>query len=115
MWMMLYIYPIIGIIKLFCLKKMWGGEIFVPKIPSYRLIDLAKAVAPNCKLKIVGLRPGEKLHEILVNKEETRFTFELKDRFIINYQDQENKKKRSISSGKKVKEDFEWMVTIISA
>ena len=91
-----------------CLSYSSGGHIFVPKLPSIKIIDLASSIAPNAKIKYIGIRPGEKLHEILVNKEETRFTFELKDRFIINYQDQENKKKRSISSGKKVKEDFEY-------
>tara|TARA_B100000686_G_C16698457_1_gene921950 strand:+ start:178 stop:1179 length:1002 start_codon:yes stop_codon:yes gene_type:complete len=68
---------------LFCLKKMWGGEIFVPKIPSYRLIDLAKAVAPNCKLKIVGLRPGEKLHEEMISTSDAVNTIEFKKYFVI--------------------------------
>ena len=49
---------------------MWGGEIFVPKIPSYRILDVAKAIAPDCDIKITGIRPGEKLHEILVNEYE---------------------------------------------
>ena len=45
------------------LNKAWGGEIFIPKIPSYNIIDLAKAIAPECKHKIIGIRPGEKIHE----------------------------------------------------
>jgi FlaA1/EpsC-like NDP-sugar epimerase len=45
------------------LAEMWGGEIFVPKIPSYRITDVAEAVGPRCEQRIVGIRPGEKLHE----------------------------------------------------
>ena len=48
-----------------CFEKMKGGEIFVPKIPSIRIVDLAKAIGPNMKTKIIGVRPGEKIHEIL--------------------------------------------------
>jgi FlaA1/EpsC-like NDP-sugar epimerase len=47
---------------------MWGGEIFVPKIPSYRILDLAEAVAPGCRLEVVGIRLGEKLHEELITE-----------------------------------------------
>ena len=49
-----------------CLKRMVGGELFVPKIPSMNIMDLAKAIAPECKTKIIGIRPGEKLHEVMV-------------------------------------------------
>jgi UDP-N-acetylglucosamine 4,6-dehydratase len=56
---------------LFALKNMHGGEIFVPKIPSMKITDLAKAIAPKCKLKIVGIRPGEKLHETMLTEEES--------------------------------------------
>ena len=49
-----------------CLDKMWGGELFVPKIPSYKILDVAKAIAPHCKHEIVGIRPGEKLHEEMI-------------------------------------------------
>ena len=51
-----------------CFSKMWGGEIFVPKIPSYNILDVAKAIAPNAKLKNVGIRPGEKLHEEMITE-----------------------------------------------
>ena len=51
-----------------CLDKMWGGELFVPKIPSYRVTDVAKAIAPDAKQEIVGIRPGEKLHEEMTIK-----------------------------------------------
>ena len=49
-----------------CLNKMWGGEIFVPKIPSYKILDLARAISPKAKLKFLGIRPGEKLHEEMI-------------------------------------------------
>ena len=52
---------------LFCLSKMMGGEIFVPKLKSYRLIDLAKAVSADAKIKIIGIRPGEKIHEEMIS------------------------------------------------
>ena len=64
-------------------ERMVGGEIFVPKIPSMKIIDLAKAIAPNCKLKEVGIRPGEKLHEVMVSEDNVRNTKEFKDYFII--------------------------------
>ena len=47
-------------------ERMWGGEIFVPKIPSYRILDVAKAIAPDASIEIVGIRPGEKLHEEMI-------------------------------------------------
>ena len=68
---------------LFCLEKMWGGEIFVPKIPSYRLEDLAKAIAPRSKIKIIGLRPGEKIHEEMISISDAVNTIEYKKYFII--------------------------------
>lgn len=65
------------------LALMQGGEIFVPKIPSMKVIDLAEALAPDMPIEIVGIRPGEKLHEMLVTEDEARSTVELSDRFII--------------------------------
>jgi len=66
-----------------CLKKMWGGEIFVPKIPSYNVVDLARAVAPNCKHKFAGIRPGEKIHEEMISTSEAINTIEFKNYFVI--------------------------------
>jgi UDP-N-acetylglucosamine 4,6-dehydratase len=63
---------------------MHGGEIFVPKIPSMRIVDLARAMAPDKPHKIVGVRPGEKLHEIMVTEDDARNTIELGDRYVIN-------------------------------
>jgi UDP-N-acetylglucosamine 4,6-dehydratase len=65
------------------LEQMHGGEIFVPKIPSMRLIDLAEAVAPNCEVECIGIRPGEKLHEVLLSEDEARNALEMEDMFII--------------------------------
>lgn len=65
------------------LEMMRGGEIFVPKIPSMKMTALAKAMAPDFELKFVGIRPGEKLHEVMVPFDEGRNTIELSDRYII--------------------------------
>ena len=56
---------------------MWGGELFVPKIPSYKILDVAKAIAPNCKYEIVGIRPGEKLHEEMITGSDSQNTIDL--------------------------------------
>ena len=65
------------------LEMMQGGEIFVPKIPSMNILDLAKAVAPECKTTIVGIRPGEKLHEVMVTEDDARDTLDYPDRYVI--------------------------------
>ncbi len=66
-----------------CIEQMEGGEVFVPKIPSTKTIDLAKAIAPNAKLNIIGIRPGEKLHEVLISEDEARNTVERETMFIV--------------------------------
>jgi UDP-N-acetylglucosamine 4,6-dehydratase len=66
-----------------CLDQMHGGEVFVPKIPSMNIMDLAKAVAPDCEVSYVGIRSGEKLHEVLVSEDEGRQTVELPEMYII--------------------------------
>lgn len=65
------------------LERMQGGEIFVPKIPSIKIIDIAKIMAPNKEIKIVGIRPGEKLHEVMCPSDESHITLEFKDHFVI--------------------------------
>ena len=62
---------------------MQGGEIFVPKIPSIRIVDLAKAMAPNLPTEIIGIRPGEKLHEIMCPADDAFHTIEFSDYFVI--------------------------------
>src|SRR5579872_228530 len=64
-------------------ERMYGGEIFVPKIPSSRIIDLAEALAPGVKKKIVGIRPGEKLHEIMCPRDDSHLTLEFADHYVI--------------------------------
>ena len=64
-------------------ERMQGGEIFVPKIPSMRMVDLADAMAPNLERKIIGIRPGEKLHEIMCPADDSHLTFEFNDHFVI--------------------------------
>ncbi len=66
-----------------CIEQMQGGEVFVPKIPSMSMMDLAKAVAPEAQVDIIGIRPGEKLHETLISEDEARTTVELPDMFVV--------------------------------
>jgi UDP-N-acetylglucosamine 4,6-dehydratase/5-epimerase len=66
-----------------CLEQMHGGEIFVPKIPSMKLIDMAKAIAPGCDVESIGIRAGEKLHEVLLSEDEARHSLELDDMYLI--------------------------------
>ena len=66
-----------------CIGMMQGGEIFVPKIRSMRVSDLAKAVCADCEHEIIGIRPGEKLHEILIARDDARYTSEFSDFYII--------------------------------
>jgi UDP-N-acetylglucosamine 4,6-dehydratase len=65
------------------IEQMHGGEVFVPKIPSTKIVDLAKAIAPSAELEVVGIRPGEKLHEVLISEDEARSTLELEDMFVV--------------------------------
>jgi len=65
------------------LERMWGGELFVPKIPSYNIVDVANAIAPNAKIEIVGIRPGEKLHEEMITSTDSLKTIEFDDYFVI--------------------------------
>jgi UDP-N-acetylglucosamine 4,6-dehydratase/5-epimerase len=66
-----------------CTELMRGGEIFVPKIPSMRIVDLVQAIAPGCRVQVIGIRPGEKLHEILISEDESRQAVEFDDMFVV--------------------------------
>jgi len=66
-----------------CLEEMHGGEVFVPKIPSMTVSDLAKAMAPEAEIKYIGIRPGEKLHEVLISEDEARTVIELDDMYVV--------------------------------
>ena len=65
------------------LDRMHGGEVFVPKIPSMRIMDLARAIAPDAELQVVGIRPGEKLHEVMIPEDDARNTVEYDDYFAL--------------------------------
>lgn len=66
-----------------CIGRMQGGEIFVPKIPSMRIVDLARAIAPAASLRTIGVRPGEKLHEVLISADESRQTVEMEGMYVV--------------------------------
>src|SRR5581483_3596564 len=66
-----------------CIEQMHGGEIFVPKIPSMSLLEMAQAIAPDCQMDCVGIRPGEKLHEVLLSEDEARHATETEEMFVI--------------------------------
>lgn len=66
-----------------CIERMQGGEVFIPKLPSMNVLDLAKVVAPECEIETIGIRPGEKLHESMISVDEARQALELDDRYVI--------------------------------
>ena len=66
-----------------CLGRMQGGEVLIPKIPSMNIMDLTRAIAPECRTEIVGIRPGEKLHEVMVTEDDARHTVEHEDSYAI--------------------------------
>ncbi len=66
-----------------CSEQMLGGEVFVPKIPSMKVIDLARAVAPKARIETIGIRPGEKLHEVLISEDEARSTVDVDDMYVV--------------------------------
>jgi len=68
---------------LHALANSWGGELFVPKIPSYKITDVAKAISPNCELKVIGVRPGEKIHEEMITLSDSFNTYDLGKYYVI--------------------------------
>jgi UDP-N-acetylglucosamine 4,6-dehydratase len=95
------------------LKKMWGGELFIPKIPSYRILDVAKAIAPDAKYKIIGIRPGEKLHEEMITQTDALNCVEFEDYFVILpstplWDIDKFKKESNVSIGKMCNENFSY-------
>ena len=91
-----------------CLEEMVGGELFVPKIPSMNMMDLAKAIAPECKTEIIGIRPGEKLHEVMVPKDDAHRTIEYEDKYIIKPDFAFFGRRFNSNDGKPVPEEFEY-------
>jgi FlaA1/EpsC-like NDP-sugar epimerase len=88
---------------------MHGGELFVPKLPSMRILDLVSAIAPECAIKYIGIRPGEKIHETLLPKDESPRTIEFKDFFLIQPNLNFWKKNSDIVGGRPIAEDFEYV------
>jgi UDP-N-acetylglucosamine 4,6-dehydratase len=89
------------------IKSMQGGEIFIPKIPSFRVIDAAKVVAPEAKINIIGIRPGEKLHEIMITEDDSFHTREFENSYVILSPDL-IKSDSYKNSGKPVAENFRY-------
>ena len=93
-----------------CLERMQGGEVFVPKIPSMKVTDVARVVAPECRTEIIGIRPGEKLHEVLVTQDDARHTAEFDRYYTIQPAAHWWDKKRYLreSGGRAVAENFQY-------
>ena len=89
-----------------CLGIMEGGEVFVPNIPSMTIMELAKAVAPGCEIRKTGIRPGEKLHEVLISQDEARHTVAKDDMFVILPENAPWRADRPISDGPLLPEGF---------
>ena len=87
---------------------MCGGELFVPKIPSMNIMDLAKAIAPECKTKTVGIRPGEKIHELMITRDDARKTLEFDNFYVIQPDFMFWDRRCSWNGGPKVPDDFEY-------
>tara|TARA_A100000164_G_C21495655_1_gene580045 strand:- start:158 stop:574 length:417 start_codon:yes stop_codon:yes gene_type:complete len=89
-------------------KDMVGGEIYVKKIPSMKVFDIAKAICPKCKIKIIGVRPGEKIHEKMISSSDSENTFEFKDHYKIlpSMYNWSVPQKKIV--GKKVQQNFEY-------
>lgn len=69
---------------LYAIENAWGGELFVPKIPSYRILELAEAIAPDCKTEIIGIRPGEKIHEEMITENDSMNTYDCGRYYVLN-------------------------------
>ena len=94
---------------LWSIQNNQGAEIFVPKIPSYKILDLAKSLGPKCKIKITGIRPGEKIEEELITKSESRNTIDIGKYYVILDNASMNIKKYYMNKKfKKVKENFSY-------
>jgi len=90
-----------------CLDVMVGGEVFIPKIPSMKVVDLAKAIAPECPQEVVGIRPGEKLHEIMISEDDSQNTVEFDGYYVIKPAFKWWADEKGIG-GKKVSEGFKY-------
>jgi UDP-N-acetylglucosamine 4,6-dehydratase/5-epimerase len=92
-------------------ESMNGGELFVPKIPSMNIMDLARTIAPDCEYEIIGIRPGEKLHEMMISQDDARRTIEFDDFYVIEPVEQDwwqPEKIPMLKGGKRCEENFEY-------
>lgn len=94
----------------FAIENSWGGEVFVPKIPSYNIMDVAKAIAPNVEHKIVGIRPGEKLHEEMITESDCFNTYEFEKYYVVGPSNPQWKEEEYLTKfkGKKVPFGFRY-------
>jgi UDP-N-acetylglucosamine 4,6-dehydratase len=93
---------------LWCMDNMVGGELFVPKIPSMSIMDLAQTIAPECETRIIGIRPGEKIHELMIPRDEARRTLEFENHYVIQPEFKFWPRRSSESRGTQVPDDFEY-------
>jgi UDP-N-acetylglucosamine 4,6-dehydratase/5-epimerase len=91
-----------------CLEGMVGGELFVPKLPSMNIMELAKVIAPKCKTEFIGIRPGEKLHEVMIPRDDARRTMEYTDHYIIQPDFEFWSSRFTATGGQPVPEEFEY-------
>lgn len=91
-----------------CMEKMVGGELFVPKIPSMNIMDLAKVIGPDCRTEIVGIRAGEKLHEVMITKDDARRTIDVGEFYIVQPDFRFWGRRCNWDEAKKVPEEFEF-------
>jgi UDP-N-acetylglucosamine 4,6-dehydratase len=90
------------------MEMMKGGEVFVPKLPTMKITDLAEAMCPECEIEYIGIRPGEKIHELMISVDEGRHTLEYVDRYIIKPQYNFQQRIQSNNGGRSVPENFEY-------
>jgi len=95
-------------------ERMKGGEIFIPKLPTIKIIDIVKTLDPKAKMNCIGIRPGEKIHEILASKDDSRNTISFKDHYVIapnlDFNSFKNYLRNNLSEkGKKIQNDFEYI------
>jgi FlaA1/EpsC-like NDP-sugar epimerase len=91
-----------------CIESSKGAEIYVPKLPSFRIVDLARAINENCKFKVVGIRPGEKIHEEMITLNDAQNTLEHKNHYVILPPDQKKNYMKNTQGYKKVKDNFSY-------
>ena len=93
---------------LWCLEYMCGGELFIPKIPSMNIMDLAKAIAPECETRIMGIRPGEKIHELMISRDNAQNTLEFDTFYVIQPDFRFWTRRCSWNGGNQVPDGFEY-------